>query len=116
MPVELALGGARGGATLIDDDVAVWASRYRWHQHSIVLDPFGGAGTVGLVADSLGRDAILIELNADYCAMAERRLKAGLVTVEGGGAQEDDHGPLFANGHQDASQPQETPSFCRSSK
>lgn len=38
------------------------------------LDPFGGAGTVGLVADRLGRDAILIELNPDYAAMAERRI------------------------------------------
>jgi hypothetical protein len=40
-----------------------------------VLDPFGGAGTTGLVADRLGRDAILIELNPDYAAMAERRLR-----------------------------------------
>jgi DNA modification methylase len=40
----------------------------------VVLDPFGGAGTTGLVADRLGRDAILIELNADYIAMAERRI------------------------------------------
>jgi len=40
----------------------------------IVLDPFGGAGTTGLVADRLGRDAILIELNHDYAAMAERRI------------------------------------------
>lgn len=39
-----------------------------------VLDPFGGAGTTGLVADRLGRDAILIELNPDYVAMAERRI------------------------------------------
>ncbi len=39
-----------------------------------VLDPFGGAGTVGLVADRLGRDAILIELNPDYAQMAERRI------------------------------------------
>ena len=39
-----------------------------------VLDPFGGAGTTGLVADRLGRDAVLIELNADYAAMAERRI------------------------------------------
>lgn len=39
-----------------------------------VLDPFGGAGTVGLVADRLGRDAILIELNPDYAAMAEKRI------------------------------------------
>lgn len=39
-----------------------------------VLDPFGGAGTTGLVADRLGRDAILIELNPQYVAMAERRI------------------------------------------
>jgi DNA modification methylase len=41
----------------------------------VVLDPFGGAGTTGLVADRLGRDAILIELNPEYAAMAERRIK-----------------------------------------
>ena len=39
-----------------------------------VLDPFGGAGTTGLVADRLGRNAILIELNPDYAAMADRRI------------------------------------------
>ena len=39
-----------------------------------VLDPFGGAGTVGLVASRLGRDAILIELNPEYAEMAERRI------------------------------------------
>jgi DNA modification methylase len=45
-----------------------------------VLDPFGGAGTTGLVADRLQRDAILIELNPEYAAMAERRIsgEAGL--------------------------------------
>lgn len=41
-----------------------------------VLDPFGGAGTTALVADRLQRNAILIELNADYSAMAKRRLDA----------------------------------------
>ena len=41
----------------------------------VVLDPFGGAGTVGLVADRLQRDAILIELNPEYAAMAERRVR-----------------------------------------
>ncbi|MDB5555404.1 MAG: methylase family protein [Rhizobium sp.] len=40
----------------------------------VVLDPFGGAGTTGLVADRLQRDAILIELNPKYAAMAERRI------------------------------------------
>ena len=40
-----------------------------------VLDPFGGAGTTGLVADRLKRDAILIELNPEYAEMARRRIK-----------------------------------------
>jgi DNA modification methylase len=41
-----------------------------------VLDPFGGAGTVGLVAESLGLDATLIELNPDYAEMARNRIDA----------------------------------------
>lgn len=40
----------------------------------IVLDPFFGAGTTGLVADRLGRDCIGIELNPDYADMARRRI------------------------------------------
>jgi DNA modification methylase len=42
---------------------------------SVVLDPFGGAGTTGLVADRLGRDAILVELNPEYAAMARERVR-----------------------------------------
>ena len=40
-----------------------------------VLDPFGGSGTVGLVADRHKRNAILIELNPEYAEMAERRIR-----------------------------------------
>jgi DNA modification methylase len=40
-----------------------------------VLDPFGGAGTTGLVADRLQRNAILIELNPAYAEMAKRRIE-----------------------------------------
>ena len=39
-----------------------------------VLDPFGGAGTTGLVADRHQRNAVLIELNPEYVALAERRI------------------------------------------
>lgn len=41
----------------------------------VVLDPFSGAGTTCLVADRLQRDAIGIELNPEYAAMAKRRLE-----------------------------------------
>jgi len=47
-----------------------------------VLDPFGGAGTTGLVADRLQRNAVLIELNPTYAAMSSNRIK--------------DDAPLFA--------------------
>jgi DNA modification methylase len=40
-----------------------------------VLDPFGGAGTVGLVADRLQRDAVLCELNEEYAEMARKRIE-----------------------------------------
>ena len=42
---------------------------------SVVLDCFAGAGTVGLVADRLGRDSILIEISEDYARMAEKRIR-----------------------------------------
>ena len=48
-----------------------------------ILDIFAGSGTVGLVADRLQRDAILIEISQEYVAMAQRRI-------------EDDAGGLFS--------------------
>jgi DNA modification methylase len=39
----------------------------------VVLDPFGGSGTTGRVAEDLGRDSILIELNPKYIEIARRR-------------------------------------------
>ena len=40
----------------------------------MVLDPFAGGGTTGLVADQMGRDAILIEISPEYAAMARKRI------------------------------------------
>jgi len=41
----------------------------------VVVDPFAGSGTVGLVASQLQRNAILIDLNPDYIRMAKRRIQ-----------------------------------------
>ena len=40
-----------------------------------VLDPFGGAGTTGLVASRHGRNAILCELNPEYAEIARIRIE-----------------------------------------
>lgn len=41
-----------------------------------VLDPFGGAGTTGLVATQAGRNAVLCEINPEYVEMARARIDA----------------------------------------
>ena len=40
-----------------------------------VLDPFSGSGTVGVVAKKNRRNAVLIDLNLDYCKTAAQRIK-----------------------------------------
>lgn len=40
----------------------------------VVLDPFFGAGTTGLVADQLGRRYIGIDINPEYCELAKNRI------------------------------------------
>jgi len=47
----------------------------------IVLDPFIGSGTTGLVAKKLGRNYIGIELNPEYCEMAKKRIEESLLPL-----------------------------------
>jgi DNA modification methylase len=41
----------------------------------LVLDPFMGSGTTAITAERLGRDWLGIELNPDYVALAEKRIR-----------------------------------------
>jgi tRNA/tmRNA/rRNA uracil-C5-methylase (TrmA/RlmC/RlmD family) len=49
---------------------------------AVVLDPFFGAGTTGLVAKKLGRRFIGIELNEAYIGMAQKRIAATPVRLD----------------------------------
>ena len=40
----------------------------------VVLDPFFGSGTTGAVAKRLGREYIGIDINPEYCTIAEKRI------------------------------------------
>jgi site-specific DNA-methyltransferase (cytosine-N4-specific) len=48
----------------------------------VVLDPFFGSGTTGQVAQALGRKFIGIELNADYKALQDERLRQPSLDLE----------------------------------
>ncbi len=41
----------------------------------IILDPFGGSGTVAGVAEALGRDSLIIELNPEYSELVPDRIQ-----------------------------------------
>ena len=40
----------------------------------VVLDPFAGSGTTGIVAANHGRNSVLLELNKEYIEIAEKRI------------------------------------------
>jgi DNA modification methylase len=63
----------------------------------VVLDPFGGSGTVGMVAEALGRESILIDLNAEYCRMSIKRIRRALGRVKSDIDAQEDQGPLFSD-------------------
>ena len=43
-----------------------------------MIDPFGGSGTVGMIAAELGVDATLLEINATFVALAKRRINTAI--------------------------------------
>ena len=47
----------------------------------LVLDPFSGSGTTAKAAKTLGRQFIGLEVNPDYCAIAEQRLAQGVLEL-----------------------------------
>jgi DNA modification methylase len=67
----------------------------------VVLDPFNGSGTTGIVALRHGREYIGIELNPEYVAMSERRLRTFWKKPDRKAkGNVEDHAPLFAGTEQ----------------
>jgi DNA modification methylase len=62
---------------LARDHILSWSN-----EGDIVLDPFNGSGTTTKMAREMGRKYIGIEVNPDYCKIAEARLKQQLLPLE----------------------------------
>lgn len=46
-----------------------------------ILDPFAGSGTTGMVAESLGRNSILLEISEDYVSIILERVPNALLNI-----------------------------------
>jgi len=62
---------------LATDCVATWSN-----PGDIVLDPFSGSGTTAKAAKELGRRFLGLEINPEYCAIAERRIAQQVLELE----------------------------------
>jgi len=51
-----------------------WCIERATEPGQIILDPFMGSGTTGVACVQTGRNFIGIEIDADYFAIAERRI------------------------------------------
>jgi len=60
--------------------VMAWLIRLISKDNDLVLDPFCGSGSTGVACKQLGRNFIGIELNSDYCKIAESRFNAAKKT------------------------------------
>jgi len=47
--------------------------------NDVILDPFAGSGTTGVLCEQLKRKCILIEQNSEYCKIARGRINIGVV-------------------------------------
>jgi site-specific DNA-methyltransferase (adenine-specific) len=56
-----------------------WLAEHASNPGDLILDPFMGSGTTLRAAADLGRRAIGIEINEDYCRIAVERLRQGVL-------------------------------------
>lgn len=59
------------------DHIVTWSN-----PGDLVLDPFSGSGTTAKAAKELGRRFLGLEINPEYCAIAERRIAQQVLELE----------------------------------
>lgn len=53
-----------------------WLVKLVSKEGQTILDPFAGSGSTGIAVELLGRNFVGLELDPDYCDIAERRIEA----------------------------------------
>jgi DNA modification methylase len=74
--------GARDHGAGTPLPLASWWTRYICPEGGMILDPFCGAGTMGVAAVSSGRGFIGVEKEAEYVEIARARIAAAVLPLE----------------------------------
>jgi site-specific DNA-methyltransferase (adenine-specific) len=78
-----AAGDDEGHPAPFPEELIYRLIKFYCYRGNVVLDPFGGTGTVAAVAQRTGRHFIHIDQSEKYCAMASQRLAAGAACAGG---------------------------------
>lgn len=62
--------------TLKPIELMKWLVKLVSKEGQVILDPFMGSGSTGIAVELLDRTFIGVEMDADYCDIAEKRIKA----------------------------------------
>jgi len=68
-------GGMNNHPTVKPIALMEWLIKLVSKERQTILDPFMGSGSTGIACVLLGREFIGLELNSDYCEIAEKRIK-----------------------------------------
>jgi site-specific DNA-methyltransferase (adenine-specific)/site-specific DNA-methyltransferase (cytosine-N4-specific) len=69
------VGKNKGHPAVFPVDLPLFFIKLLCPENGLVVDPFGGSGTTGIAALSLGRCCVLIDNNLEYCQEAIGRLQ-----------------------------------------
>lgn len=69
------VGKNKGHPAVFPVDLPLFFIKLLCPENGLVVDPFGGSGTTGIAALSLGRCSVLIDNNEQYCREAMERLQ-----------------------------------------
>jgi DNA modification methylase len=72
----------RGHPTPFPEELIYRLIKFYTYKGNIVLDMFGGTGTVAVVAEKTGRHFIHIDISQKYCQVAEQRLETARMLQE----------------------------------
>jgi site-specific DNA-methyltransferase (adenine-specific) len=69
------VGKNKGHPAVFPVDLPLFFIKLLCPEGGLVVDPFGGSGTTGIAALSIGRPCLLIDNNEQYCQAALKRLR-----------------------------------------
>jgi len=63
-----------GHPAAFPEELAYRLMKFYTYQENVILDPFAGSGTVGVVAKRFKRKAILVEIDSGYCDLIKQKV------------------------------------------